>query len=499
VRALLVLTLALLAACGDGRAPAAPDEDAPPEVVVASKEFTESVILGELATQLAQDAGATARHLPALQGSQVLFAALQAGEIDVYPEYTGTLRFELLASEELPDDEALRTSLEERGLVLGGPLGFRNDYAIGMRRGRAAELGIARISDLAGHPELDVGVSSEFLERSDGWPGLAAAYGLPHAPVGLAHDVAYRGVAEGDLDVIDLYTTDAKIAYLDLVALEDDRDYFPGYAACYLWRADLSVRLPEVVAALRWMEGRLDEPAMLALNAEVDLDGLPEVEAAAAWVRAQPGVDSDARAAGLLARLVRTTLDHLLLVAISLGAAILLAVPLGILAAREPGVGMVVLGLSGVLQTVPSLAMFVFLIPLLGIGAPPAIAALFVYSLLPIVRNTHAGLVGIPRELVESATALGLDGRARLRLVELPLATRSILAGVKTAAVINVGTATLGAFIGAGGYGSPIFSGIRRFDMPTILEGAIPAALLALAVQGLFELLERRALPRGLR
>ncbi|MGD2113086.1 MAG: ABC transporter permease, partial [Gammaproteobacteria bacterium] len=145
------------------------------------------------------------------------------------------------------------------------------------------------------------------------------------------------------------------------------------------------------------------------------------------------------------------------------------------------------------------LALFVFMIPLLGIGGPPAIVALFLYSLLPIIRNTYAGLRDIPPAIIESAEALGLPARARLRLVELPLATRAILAGIKTAAVINVGTATLGALIGAGGYGQPILTGIRLDDTALILQGAIPAAVLALLVQGLFELVERRLLPRGLR
>jgi osmoprotectant transport system permease protein len=159
----------------------------------------------------------------------------------------------------------------------------------------------------------------------------------------------------------------------------------------------------------------------------------------------------------------------------------------------------VILAVAGVLQTVPSLALLVLMIPLLGIGAPPAIAALLLYSLLPIVRNVHAGLRAIPEPLRESAEALGLPPAARLLRVELPLASPAILAGIKTSAVINVGTATLGALIGAGGYGQPILTGIRLDDAGLLLEGAVPAALLALAVQGLFDGLERVLAPRGLR
>ena len=157
------------------------------------------------------------------------------------------------------------------------------------------------------------------------------------------------------------------------------------------------------------------------------------------------------------------------------------------------------LGVVGIIQTVPSLAVLVFMIPLLGIGAPPAMVALFLYSLLPIVRNTYTGLHDIPIQIRESAQALGLPPRACLWLVELPMASRTILAGIKTSAVINIGTATLGALIGAGGYGQPILTGIRLDDVGLILEGAVPAALLALLVQGIFELSERTLVPKGLR
>jgi osmoprotectant transport system permease protein len=159
----------------------------------------------------------------------------------------------------------------------------------------------------------------------------------------------------------------------------------------------------------------------------------------------------------------------------------------------------VLLPAAGVVQTIPSLALLAFLIPFLGIGAGPALVALFLYGLLPIVRNTYTGLTTIAPGLRESAEVLGLTPRARLVRIELPMAAPSILAGVQTSAVINVGTATLAALIGAGGLGEPILSGIQLRDTTLILEGAIPAALLALAVQAGFDLLERALVPRGLR
>jgi osmoprotectant transport system permease protein len=184
--------------------------------------------------------------------------------------------------------------------------------------------------------------------------------------------------------------------------------------------------------------------------------------------------------------------EHLQLVAVSLLAAIVVSIPLGILAAKVPAVGSLVLNVVGIVQTIPPLVLLVLMVPLLGIGAPPAIAAMFLYSLLPIVRNTCAGLQGISPSLQESAAVLGLPPGARLRLIELPLAARSILAGIKTSAVINVGAATLAALIGAGGLGQPIITGIRLDNLGLILEGAIPAALLAIVVQALFDTIERR-------
>ncbi len=139
------------------------------------------------------------------------------------------------------------------------------------------------------------------------------------------------------------------------------------------------------------------------------------------------------------------------------------------------------------------------MIPLLGIGGPPAVLALFLYSLLPIVRNTYTGLREIPPAIRESAAALGLPPFARLQIVELPMASRSILGGIKTSAVINVGTATLGALIGAGGYGQPILTGLRLDNVGLILEGAVPAAVLAIVVQGVFEIAEQLLVPKGLR
>lgn len=470
------------------------------EVHVGSKSFTEGVLLGELAAQLVEQAGHQAVHHRQLGGTQILWQALCAGEIDVYPEYTGTLLKEIFSTQQPNDPAALERLLAEQGIRMTEPLGFQNRYALGMTESRAAAQGIRTISDLRDHPQLRLGFSNEFMDRQDGWPGLQRAYQLPQRDVrGLDHDLAYRGLAAGQIDVIDLYTTDAEIEYYRLRVLEDDRNFFGDYSAVLLYRADLEDRAPQAVAMLNRLAGRIDEQAMISMNGRVKLQRQTERQTAAEFLAESLGLQATAADESRWQRVARRSMEHLALVGLSLGAAIAAAIPLGIVAYRLPALGQGILSTVGMVQTIPSLVLLVLLIPLLGIGGPPAVAALFIYSLLPIVRNTHAGLVGIPGEIRESAEALGLPRRAQLWRIELPNASRSILAGIKTSAVINVGTATLGALVGAGGYGQPILTGIRLDRLDLILEGAIPAALLALAAQGVFELAERRLVPKGLR
>ncbi|MEO5560262.1 MAG: glycine betaine ABC transporter substrate-binding protein [Dokdonella sp.] len=464
---------------------------------IGSKNFTESIVLAEIVRLEGARHDLVMQHRQALGGTRILWRALQEGSIDVYPEYTGTLTQELLPGLRADADiNTIRAALAKQGIGMGEPLGFEDGYALGMREDVAAREGVATISDLGQHAGLRFGLSSEFVDRGDGWPGLQRAYALPQTVRGMDHDLAYRALADGAVDVVDLYTTDAEIAYYHLRVLTDDRHYFPAYRAVLLFRMKALQDAPALASTLDAVAGRINVEAMRQMNAQVKLQRHSERDVAAGFlgIAIEPAAQRS-RFDDILQR----TREHLLLVALSLGFAIVLAVPLGIVAARHRRLGQLVIAMTGVLQTVPSLAMFVFMIPLFGIGAAPAIAALFLYSLLPIVRNTHAGLVGIAPELRESAAALGLPSRERLFRVELPLALRSILAGIKTAAVINVGTATLGALIGAGGYGQPIVTGIRLDDIGLILEGAIPAALLALIVQGMFEWIEHRLTPRGLR
>ncbi|MDB5961506.1 MAG: amino acid transporter permease [Massilia sp.] len=460
---------------------------------IGSKRFTESYVLGEILTQTAGAHG-KAEHRQGLGNTAIVLAALQAGSIDVYPEYIGTIDLEILKNPKATTLPQMRQALAKIGLGVGVPLGFNNTYALAAR----ADSGLTALSQLAAHPELKLGLSHEFIGRADGWPGLAARYRLPQTPRALDHGIAYAAQAEKQVDVIDIYSTDAKIAEYKLRVLDDDLHYFPRYDAVLLYRLDAPARFPAQWQAIAALEGTIPAARMIAMNAAVETGKRSFAAVAADFLHKAPA----AQRGGLMNKLFddklwQLTREHLLLVIASVGLACLAGIPLGVLAAYAPGLRQPVLALSGVLQTVPSLALLAMLIPLLGmIGTVPALVALFVYALLPIVRNTCTGILQVPAGLRTAALALGLSARQRLLHVDLPLALPVILAGVKTAAVMSVGTATIAAFIGAGGYGERITIGLALNDNTMLLAGAIPAAVLALLTQAAFELLERVVAPR---
>ena len=467
---------------------------------IGSKKFTENVILGEIASQLARLEDSDVQYLKEIGGTRILWNALIKGDIDIYPEYTGTIKEEILAGENISSDSSMKKALSKMNISISKSLGFNDTYAIGMKKDMANKLHIKTISDLKDYPNLRLGFSNEFMDRKDGWPGLRNIYKLPQKNVtGLDHDLAYRGLENGSIDVIDFYSTDADIKYYNLQVLRDDLNYFPEYKAVFVYRSELKSKSPSALKSILRLEGNIPESAMIKMNAEVKLNKVPEKAAASEFIKKKFSIETKYEVNSFMDNIWTYTKEHLFLVLVSLFAAILVSIPLGITAFKNQKFANIILGITGVIQTIPSLALLVFMIPLLGIGSWPAIVALFLYSLLPIVRNTYSGLMDIPVQIKESAEALGLSPLARLRLVDLPLASRSILAGIKTSAVINVGTATLGALIGAGGYGQPILTGIRLDNVSLILEGAIPAALLALLVQGFFDLLEKVIVPKGLR
>src|SRR5688572_14148417 len=317
-------------------------------LTIGSKRFTESYVLGEIVSQTAKGT-----HKPGLGNTAILLEALRAGAIDVYPEYTGTIAREILKSEERLDLAALNRKLEPLGLQAGVPLGFGNSYALGMRRKDAQRLGVMRISQLAKHPQLRFGLSHEFLGRRDGWPGLRGAYGLPQQARGLDHGIAYEALAAGEIDVMDLYTTDAKIERYAIVALEDDRGFFPAYDAVLLYRTEVAPR----IEPLKKLENSIDTAAMVRLNARAELDKVPFADVAREFLGSTARKGNTFLGALFAPDFGRLLLEHVGLVFGSVALAALVGIPLGVLAAKARWLAQPVLVSAGLLQTIPSLAL----------------------------------------------------------------------------------------------------------------------------------------------
>lgn len=485
----------------------AQDMESAKTLSVGSKQFTESYVLGEIMAQLLEDRGFRVKRRHNLGGTLICYEALRTGEIDLYPEYTGTIREAILKVGSPPDQQTasdINVGLAAAGLMALPSFGFNNTYAFVVRRAQADELGLHRLSDLRAHPDLRLALSYEFLDRGDGWRPLRKAYALPQAARGIQHGLAYRALAEAQIDVTDAYSTDAEIQRYDLRVLADDRGFFPEYLAVPLVRRDLP---PAAHEALGDLAGALDEARMQALNARVSIERLPFEQVAAEFLREarllrNPGTQGGAsKSSGdsRMGRIFDRLLRHIWLTAAAVLAAALLAIPLGLFAYSRERVARPLLYLAGLLQTIPSIALLAFMIPLFGIGVLPAIVGLLLYAILPILRTTVTALRSVDPQLVEVATGLGLPRAQVLRRIELPLALPGMIAGLRVAVVIAIGTATLAAFIGAGGLGEPIVTGLALNNPVLILEGALPAALLTILADIAFDLLERKLVPSFLK
>lgn len=474
---------------------------AKPLIIVGSKPFTESYVLSEIIAQTIEDAGeAIVQRKAGLGATGIVFESLKSGQISIYPEYTGTITEAILKNSKSKKISDINMELAPFGLAISGSLGFNDSYALAITRTFAEKNNIKKISDLKKFPDIRAGFTHEFLKRSDGFEPLRKCYGLVFNNFkGMEHSLAYESLAQGKIDLIEVYSTDAKVNKYNLVILHDDKEYFPKYLGVLFYRKDAFTGLPKTTKALKKLEGLIVGEKMIELNAKVELQNWSFEKTAAYFLNKKfdPSATSNFSAGKKM--FVKRTKEHLSLVFISLAVAIMLGIPLGICAAKFSRLAQVVLLVSGLLQTIPSLALLCFLIPLFGIGYTPAVVALFLYALLPIVRSTYLGLKTIDPRLIESSRTLGLSGWNRLLRIEIPLASPSILSGIKLSAVINVGTATLAAFIGAGGYGAIIVTGLALNDDKLILQGAIPSAVLALLVHGFFELMDKLLIPKGIR
>jgi osmoprotectant transport system permease protein len=470
--------------------------DGAERIVVGSKNFNEGYLLSEVVAQLLEHAGYDVDRRFGLGGTLICYDALRKGEIDVYVEYTGTISQAILKLDSTPGTAELNAALARDGVEMLGTFGFDNTYALAMKNDRAKALGISKISDIVtAHRDLKVVVSHEFLQRSDGWPGLVRAYGFDWYPGGIEHGLAYQALEDGAIDVTDIYSTDGEVARYGLRVLEDDRKYFPEYRAVPLVRIGLPAPVKATIDSLR---NTLHNDQMQAFNSRVTFGGV-SYQQVAHELLSERGLGVGASVQSTMWQSLRhNTAVHLKLTGIALAGSIVVGILLGVVVYRTRWLSRSTVYVAGLLQTIPSIALLGLMIPLLGIGTVPAIAALFLYSLLPILRNTVTALTTVDPVIRRVATAIGLSWLEQLRHVYLPLSLPSILAGIRTAAVISIGTATLAAFIGAGGLGDPIVTGLALNDPRLILQGAVPAAILAIVTEIAFEGIEKVLVPRHL-
>jgi len=470
-----------------------------PTITVGSKTFTESYVLAELISQVIEDAGeATVKRKFGLGATGISYQALRGGEVDIYAEYTGTIAQAILKRSDINEHADLKKVLEkEHNILLSQPLGFNNTYAFAMKRENNKKLNLVKISELRNHTDLKTVFTLEFMRRADGLRSLENHYGFRFThPVGMEHSLAFEALNRGEADLMEVYSTDAKIKRFDLNLLEDDLEFFPKYLSVLMSSLDFPQKFPKSWQAIQErIIGQIDSERMIQLNSLVENDGKSFAQAAAVFL----GKERIENSGIPLNRILTLTKEHLRLVFVSLFFSIIIGIPLGILATRAAWLGHVSLFGSGLLQTIPSLALLCFLIPFFGIGATPAYVALFLYGLLPIVRSTYTGISQIGQDLEESSELIGLSYFEKLRLIQLPLASINIMAGIKMSVIINIGTATLAAFIGAGGLGSLIVTGLALNSNSIILAGAIPAAGLAAITHLLFIGVDWLVIPKGLR
>jgi osmoprotectant transport system permease protein len=477
-------------------------------VNVGSKAFTEGYVLGEILAQTLEesnDRSVKINRRLGMGGTGILYQGLLSGEIQLYSEYMGTITEVILKQPQLKKFDEIQAALKSLGLIMSKPLGFNNTYAIAVRRDFAEKYSLTKISELAAHLEsARLGFSHEFATRADGLPGLRSTYGFANFGSTsdenlhtMEHSLSYEAIAKNELDVIDVNSTDAKIKTLNLTVLEDDKKFFPRYDAVILARADFTERHANLWLSVKSLEQKISADTMRDLNALVDDERRSFADVANFFLGKK--ANEGTRSMIDKARLFDRTSEHLVLVGVALVFSILVGIPLGIIATQSRVLGQTILLVSGVVQTIPSLALLCFLIPLFGIGFGSALVALCLYGLLPVVMNTFTGLRSIDPALLETSKALGLGRWQSLIRIRIPLASRTIMSGVKTSAIVGIGTATLAALIGAGGYGATILSGLATNDVKTIFMGAAPAAVMALVAHGVFEILDSVLIPKGLR
>lgn len=460
-------------------------------VTVGAKKFTENYVIGEIFAQLLEDHGISVQRKFGMGGTMVAYQALKGGEIDVYPEYSGTISEAIFHRTGKMGPSEIQELLDADGIEMLPPLGFANSYCIVMKKAKADQLGIRSISDLQKHPHLTGAFSFEFQARSDGWNELKKAYALDNRIRGIEIPLTYQAVQNSRVDFAEAYSTEPLIRKFDFVILTDDKEFFPEYDAVALVRKNLN---PKVIEILNQLQGKLTNSIVTDLNTQV-VNGESIDRVANQFLHSNKMLNSAQKAPtpGISwSKMLERTKTHLLLTGLAVILATLVSLPLAALLIGNKLLAKIFLTLAGILQTIPSIALLTFMIPIFGIGFKAALFGLFIYSILPILRNAYTAMTSIDPNLLVAARGIGLYPSEIFFTVKLPIAFPTILAGIRTATILNIGTATLAAFIGGGGLGEPIVTGLALNDYSMVLQGAIPAAALAMAIDVLFGFAEKQ-------
>lgn len=490
-----------------------------PPLTIGSKVFSESLILGEMLGLILEKKfnQPVIRRLN-LGGTKVVFDALQKGDIDTYPEYTGTGYVFILKKKDFSRDPKLiydqvkKAYYDQFKIIWGPPIGFNNAYDLAVRSDDPDFEDIDSLSELPKDlSEYRFTSAHEFMERTDGFNAFKKFYGLKFDQdnvIGMDAGLMYAALQDEQVDMIMAYGTDGRISAYHLKVIADDKHFFPPYWAAWVFKEETLKKYPHLKDAMNIFHNLINKKEMQKMNAQVDQFKRSPRDVARNFLISKGilhGKIVKGKKRSFLQfvykkrkYLLKVTKDHIKLSALSLLLALLISLPTGILLTRFEKLAGPVFAVVNTLQTIPSLALLGLLIPLTGIGFTPAIIALFLYSLLPLIRNTYTGINGVNKNYIEASKGMGLTSLQILKSVEIPLAMPVILAGVRTSSVIVIGTATLAALVGAGGLGEPIFRGVATINSQLILLGAVPSALLAIIVDKLLALAELRLISKGL-
>lgn len=450
---------------------------------IGSKIFTEGYILSEILAVHLEKNNFSVQRLGGLGATGVTEAAMQNKEIDLIVDYTGGIAKSFLKENGPISIPEINQRLQPLGFEISNSLGFNNTYALAVRKKWAEDNQVKKISDLKKMNRLEAAFTPEFTSRNENWINLRKVYGLNKIEVfQMDHQLAYESIKNENVQVIEAYSTDAKLREYDLVTLEDDLNFFPNYEAVIMTHLGWKYKNPEQWKVLKLLEGQITENQMIQMNGSVDLDKKSFNEVASSFLN----VEAKSGSQILFFDILKATQEHLVLVIIPVFIALIIGLPLAYVSYKIPQLQSVFGSIASIFQTVPSLAFLTLLIPLFGIGTFPAIIVLSLYAILPIFISSLYGFKSIPETLHLTCYTLKLNPTFKLLRVEFPLALSGILAGVQTALITTVATATLAALIGSGGYGKKIIAGLAVNDMNIVLSGAIPSALMALIFQLIF-------------